>query len=355
MPRFSELTINQGRPGVISDLVPNSAALAAYARFPGRDTDLSDCDIGKFVEQSDTGQVWRLKTISPRLWIPVSGAGIDPDSLNTAINNALGATLANYLKRDGTNAMAADLPLGGNKGVNGAAGTNPTDLVILSQVTGLTADDIGAAFAINSFALSGTGYASVKRRGDAISTVTATASYVRTPTSASIANSYGGSSNGSDVAGGSWSISTPFTSATMSGSVQRFGSSGGADPTWTSTLTAANKTTKTAAVSVVWTGDCYAGMVSAAPTNSAQVQALSSVLSQTTARVWTVSGTAQYFCSCYPASRGQAIYKFHSSGFGIPVATTTVSVTRNGATDLYNVDTSYNVFTLSSETIEVIL
>lgn len=263
----------------------------------------------------------------------------------------------------------------GVQGVQGSPGvTGPTGPAGLSYipslapeqvmigVTGgiisrqLTEDDILPGFGIQSFNLSGTNYSTLARRGDAISSVTASASYQSgPPSSASINNSYGGSVNISDVHGGSWSIANPYTSAFMAGSVQLFGDDAGSDPTWTTTLSALGPVgIKSSSKTTQYTSDIYYAMVASIPATSAAVQALSSsVLSPTYARTITLNGTNLYFVYAYPAQLDTPTYKIVSSGFGISMDTTQVSVTRNGVTRVYNVDASHYLLTFSNELIQV--
>jgi hypothetical protein len=60
---------------------------------------------------------------------------------------------AAYIKADGTVAMAADLDLGGFKGVNAAAGTDPGDLIIRSQLDAAVAAGLGALSGSYAYAL----------------------------------------------------------------------------------------------------------------------------------------------------------------------------------------------------------
>src|SRR5512139_3471956 len=105
MPSIAELAIIHGRPGAIAAVVANSAALAAFTRFPGRIKDIDEKDVGKFVRQADTGQIWCLTNWNPIAWMAVTGAGVDPETLQHAIDDALGTTLNGYVKRDGSLAM----------------------------------------------------------------------------------------------------------------------------------------------------------------------------------------------------------------------------------------------------------
>ena len=221
----------------------------------------------------------------------------------------------------------------------------------------LTEDDILPGFNIASFNLAGTGYTTLARRGDSISSVTASVTYISGPPStASISNSYGGSVNGGDIHGGSWTISGPaFSSASMAGSVQLFGADAGADPTWISTLSALGPvSTKFAALATQFTSDIYYDMVASVPATSASVQALSNqILSPTYARNVTFNGVNLYMVTAYPAQLGNATYKIVSSGFGIAIDRTLVNVTRNGVMRSYNVDASHYLLTFSSELIQV--
>lgn len=218
----------------------------------------------------------------------------------------------------------------------------------------LTEDDILPGFRITQFALAGTGYAAIVRRGDLIASVTSLQYFTATPDSASIVNSYGGSDSGSDTLGGTWAVLAPYTTASMVGSVRRYGTNNGADPTWTATLTAVGATTQVAQVSVRWTRDIYFGMADAAPATSAAVQALEySVLSPNVERSFGLVGTNKRVVYAYPATYTQPFYRFKSSGFGLAMESTYVAVERNGQSSTYRVDTSYAPADLDGEIIEV--
>lgn len=138
-----------------------------------------------------------------------------------------------------------------------------------------TADDLGTAL-LSTLVLSTT---ALVQRGATLSSVTAAS--VNTPTgsvtSASLATTYSGATDGGDVNLGAWSTSAPFTSASAAGTVKR-NAAGGTDPRMTVTRTYSDgSSTKTVSDTTDWTYRVYAGPSSVAVLNEAQIEALASM------------------------------------------------------------------------------
>jgi hypothetical protein len=146
MPNIAELAIIHGRPGAIAAEVADSTALVSFNRFPGRITDLSVIDVGKFIRQLDTGQIWCLVGFSPAAWTAVTG-DIDPGVLAAAIAVALGTTLAGYLKRDGSNSPSHDIDFAGFKLTGLADGTSASHAATVGQLTAVLTNHFGSGSA----------------------------------------------------------------------------------------------------------------------------------------------------------------------------------------------------------------
>lgn len=206
----------------------------------------------------------------------------------------------------------------------------------------LRQSDILPDFAALTFAKTAPNGASVLyRRGDTLTGVTATATYTQgPPTAASIANSYGGSTDGGDVDPGVWTINSPFASASLAGSIKRSGSNAGADPTWTSTLSAdgAGVVGSQKAITVTWTSDVYYGSTSNASPGQTEVLAASSSLQTGRTGTFALTLAGTYALFAIPATYGSPTFKDATTGFQFDMTSIgTVSVTRNGVTRDYNV------------------
>lgn len=225
---------------------------------------------------------------------------------------------------------------------------DPGGSLVFQQIT---AEMIVPAFAIASFAKTApNGGTLLYRRGDTITGVTASASYTSgPPNSASIANTYGGSTDVGDVDPGVWTINAPFAAASLAGSILRNGSDLGADPTWTATLTAIKGTTKTATFTVQWTRDVYYGVGVAGINSEAAVEALAgTTLATGRSRTITVSPSNEKVYYAYPKSYGAATFTLNGfpAAFNAP---TEISLTNvNGVTSTYYLYESTNLLTGSN-------
>jgi hypothetical protein len=332
MPTIAELALNQGRPAPIDAEVEDAAEFAAFIRFPGRDTDLTDireCDKYKTVFQKDIAQVWLLTSIDPIIWTPWSGSGVDPTTLHNAIVAALGT---DYVKRDGTLAMTGALSFGSNKITSLANGTAASDAAAFGQIP-TSIDQLLPAFSIASFTLSGSYYAAVVEVGTTV-TLAAAVTYVSGPPTAPTTIT--------DTESGSWTFTTPFASGTRSGTVQK--TTHGA--TLVVTLSATGPAgVKTIASTVTWAARQYWG-IGAAGLTAAQVQALGN--SQLTVGLFndfTVSPTNQKVYFMWPRTLGvfeTAFTIWHNGLTGAFDSAQSVSITENGTTQLmYLVETTY--------------
>jgi hypothetical protein len=209
-------------------------------------------------------------------------------------------------------------------------------------------DMILPGFSIASFSPTGAGYSSIKRRGDTISSVTATVSYIAgPPNSGTIGNTLDGSTGGGDVNPGSWAFSTPFASGTMTGSVKRDGVDLGADPTWSINLSVTKgAVTKNSSVTVTWTSNVLTGVGAAGlNTQGALEGALTSTLTTARAQTFTVSPSTQKVYYCYPKGRGTSTFTLNGfpAAFNAPIE---VSFTNtNGLVETYYVYESTNLLT----------
>lgn len=336
MPSIAELAIIHGRPGAIAAVVANSAALAAFVRFPGRIRDIDEKDVGKFVRQADTGQIWCLTNWNPIAWMAVTGAGVDPETLSNAIDEALGNTLDGYVKRDGTKSMTGVLNFGLNRATALATATQATDAVPLGQVEGmfdaLSIDDLQPSFEITSFSPT---VSTLVERGTAVSSIGATASYSRSAASAGVTEELGGSVGGDSLTGSWAAMSSPFTVAARSGSVTRGGTDLGTNPTLTATLTAASGPTRTASWTITWASKQYWGVGAAGGLTGAQIAALAgNQLSAGKIASFTVSPNNQKVYFALPKQLGAVVLQLagFEAAFNSP---TEVAVTSNGVARTY--------------------
>jgi hypothetical protein len=212
------------------------------------------------------------------------------------------------------------------------------------QFQRLTEDMILPGFAITAFTYAGS---LTHRRGDTLTTITANASYTSgPPTSASIANTYGGSTDAGDVDPGIWTINSPFSSGSLVGSIKRNGADLGADPTWTATRTAVKGGSVQATFVVRWTRDVYFGVGAAGLNTESQIEALAgSALTSSRQRTITVSPSNQKVYYAIPQAYGAATFTLNgfSASFNasFPLSLTNV----NGVTSTYDVYESTNLLT----------
>jgi hypothetical protein len=216
----------------------------------------------------------------------------------------------------------------------------------------LTMDMIDPSFAIDTFGKTDPdGGTLLYRRGDEIAGVTAEASYLSgAPSSASIDNTYGGSTDGGDTDPGVWSLSAPYETASLAGSILRIGSDLGADPTWTATLSAdKGSVTDEASFTVRWTRDVYWGVGTAGYGDEAEIEGLSdTALSSARNRTLTVSPSSEKVYYAYPKAYGTATFTLNGfpASFDSP---SEVSVTNgNGVTSTYYLYESTNLLTGSN-------
>jgi len=211
---------------------------------------------------------------------------------------------------------------------------------------GIRQADIVPDFAIASF---NTAQTSLVERGQQLSTQAVAVSYVSgPPDSASISNSLGGSSDAGDTAPGAWTISSPFATGTMSGTIKRNGADGGADPTWTRTLSATKDgSTKTAQLTTRWALRAYWGVGTGIDTE-AEVKALTNALATSRSRTITVSPSNEYVYYVVPDSFGTPSVTL--GGFPAPfddLGTLTIT-NAYGVASTYRIWRSTNLLTGSS-------
>jgi hypothetical protein len=211
-----------------------------------------------------------------------------------------------------------------------------------------TEDMILPGFSIASFAKSApNGGQLTYRRGDTITGITANASYVGgPPTSASIARVFGGSTDPGDVDPGVWTISSPFSTGSLAGSVKRNGADLGGDPSMTSTLTATKGVIRTASFTVSWTRDVYWGVGLAGLSTEADIEGLANTaLSSTRNRTLSLNPLNQKVYYAYPVQYGTATFTLNGFPFAMNPPTT-VSVTNvNGVVSSYYLYESTNLLT----------
>jgi hypothetical protein len=193
------------------------------------------------------------------------------------------------------------------------------------------------------------------RRGDTLTGITSSATYVSgPPTSASIANAFGGSTDGGDVNPGVWTITTPFATASLAGSVKRNGSDLGADPVMTVTLEATNEIVDTANFTIQWTRDVYYGVGVAGINTESGIEALAgTALATTRIRNITVSPSNQKVYYAYPKAYGTATFTLDNfpAGFNAPIEVSLTNI--NSVTSTYYVYESTNLLTGTAQTFVV--
>jgi len=216
----------------------------------------------------------------------------------------------------------------------------------------LTQNMIAPAFAIASFAKTApSGSATLVRRGQLLSGLTAAATYTSgPPTSASIANTLGGSSDVGDNPPGPWTINAPYATASMSGAIRRIGSDLGLNPTWTFTLTATkNALSVQSGVTVTWTRDVYWGVGPAGFSTEADIVGLAgSTLQVGRNRIITVSPSNEKVYYAYPKADGLATFTLNNfpASFLAPVEVQVTNV--NSVTSTYYLYESTNLLTGSN-------
>jgi hypothetical protein len=144
------------------------------------------------------------------------------------------------------------------------------------------------------------------RRGDTLTGIAASVSYVSgPPTSAEINHAFGGSTGAGDVDPGSWTFVDPWESATLDGSIRRDGADAGADPTMTVSVTAQGATEQSDSFQIRWTGDLYWGVGAAGLDEQAEIEALgNNLLASSAARTITVSPSSQKVYFVCPQTYG---------------------------------------------------
>lgn len=210
----------------------------------------------------------------------------------------------------------------------------------------LTEDMILPAFAISSYGKTApNGGTTLYRRGDTVTGLAASASYTAVPTSASIANSLGGSAGGGDIAPpGTWgTFVTPFTSALMGGSVKRDGSDGGANPTMTATLTAVGATSPTAGFTLTWGLDRYYGVGGAGLNTEAAIKGLATE-SLGTSRSITFTVAPSNEKVYYAAPQGYGTPTFTDVGTGFAVSMSPVVPSPTGWTNSNGIVNTYDLY-----------
>jgi hypothetical protein len=212
----------------------------------------------------------------------------------------------------------------------------------------LNEDMIDPGFDIATFAKTApNGGTLTYRRGDSITGISSSSTYISgPPSSASIANSFIGSTSGGDIDPGSWVINSPFATGTLTGVVMREGSDLGSDPGMVATLTATNGVSDQASFQINWTRDVYYGVGIAGLSTEADIEALAfTVLSGTRSRTLIVSPSTQKVYYSYPKAYGTATFSLNGfpASFNSP---SEVSVTNvNGVVSAYYLYESTNLLT----------
>jgi len=346
----AEVATHTRRSAMLPDQIPITS---------GGGTEFLNAETGLMSVKYDDGSVQALEGRSLRhgAAAPTSGVGSDGDTYLRLDPDTLAQDGKLFVKAAGAWAEDADARLASYaqmvaslaEGMPPPPDVSGSVLVDQGGALGrtdrrLTLDDIDAAFAISTWVRVGGVYTA--RRGDTISTVTATASYTSTPASASVANSYGGSSDPGDVNGGAWTLLTPFTSASMAGTVKRSGADLGADPTWTATLTATGATVKTSPWTVTFTSNILYGVGAAGLDTQGELEAaLTSVLQAAIPASFTVSPSNQYVYVAWPKGRGTASYTLNGfpAAFEAPFDVSFTNV--NAVVETYSVMRSTNLLT----------
>jgi hypothetical protein len=230
---------------------------------------------------------------------------------------------------------------------------NPVGTLVFRK---LTEDMIDPGFSISSFSKTAPNSNQlVYRRGDTLTGVESFATYdAGSPTSASITNTFGGSSGVGDIAPGTWAINSPFSTGTLGGSVRREGSDLGADPSMTVTLTATLGLSKQASYTISWTRDVYFGVGSSGMVTEAGIEGLAgNLLSNTRVRQFSVSPSSQKVYYAYPKAYGTSTFMLNGfpASFGTPVEVLVTNI--NSVTSTYYLYESTNLLTGSNLTFSV--
>lgn len=207
--------------------------------------------------------------------------------------------------------------------------------------------DIDPDFAIASFSVSSPTTGTYER-GQTVTVAGsgphATASYTSgPPDAANISNIYGGSTNVGDVPLDTWSLPSPYTSGTTSGSVKKIGADHGADPSLTIRLTAFKGSfTRTSDRTLLWTSRVYWGNGSTGggeTVNAAFVTGLSgSQVRSSRAGTVTLSPSNQYVYFSTPADYGTPTFTLNGFPFAASKVQANLAVTNSfGVTRQYDV------------------
>src|SRR3972149_4017560 len=170
----------------------------------------------------------------------------------------------------------------------------------------LTMDMILPAFSMTLAKTAPNGSVLTYRRGDTLTGLAASVSYVGgPPTAAEVHHAFGGSTGGGDVDPGAWTFVDPWESASLAGSVRRDGADAGADPTMTVLVTAQGATEQSRSFQIRWTGDIWWGVGAAGLDEQAEIEALGNTLLATgAARTITVSPSTQKVYFVAPETYG---------------------------------------------------
>jgi hypothetical protein len=197
----------------------------------------------------------------------------------------------------------------------------------------LSIDDLLPAFSIASFAPSGTNYASVVEVGTTLSSLVASATYVSGPPTAPTTIT--------DSLSGTWAFTTPFASASRSGTIQRTGNNESCTFTLSATGPAGVKTSST---TVYWQPLVFHGSRAIGTYNAAFITGLAtSNLQSSRACTFTdVIGSGEYDYYAAPSSYGTPTFQYGVLEGGWILVASGVSVTSNGITQNYDIWRSVN-------------
>ncbi|MCK9567830.1 DUF2089 domain-containing protein [Candidatus Pacearchaeota archaeon] len=197
-----------------------------------------------------------------------------------------------------------------------------------SEIRQLTEDDILPGFAIISFTIAGTNYASVVEVGTSISSIVASVAENYVPTSGTI----------TDNAGGTWTFATPFSSGSRAGAavVKTVN-----NQTYTATLSVTKGTkTQTATQTVSWQPYVYHGnSVIPGSYNSSFVTSLTNrALQPSKAAIITdTMGVDEYEFYCLPNSYGTPTFQYGVLPGGWSLVAQTSVTNSQGVTQLYDI------------------
>jgi hypothetical protein len=211
----------------------------------------------------------------------------------------------------------------------------------------LRQSDIDPDFAINVFTLNSPA-AGTYERGQTVSVGSSPQAAITyesgTPDTGTITNSYGGSSNGSDIALGSWLFSSPFATATVAGSVKRLGADHGADPTLTITLNVNQGVINDSSTKLLtWTSRVYWGLGSSGggeTVNASFITGLSnSQVRSSKGGTISVTPSNQYVYFAIPTDYGTPTFTLN----GFPFAASKIQSATN-ITNAYSVTRQYDIW-----------